>query len=255
MISALKALFFDQDGVIAETERDGHRVAFNKAFSEFGLGFQWNIQEYGDLLFIGGGKERLLHYLNANRIGDASQRRDLVETVHRRKTEIFIDIVENGELPPRPGVRRLMIEAKEMGLTLGICTTSQERSATAIRNTLLKDIPVDFILAGDVVTRKKPDPEIYRMALSQSGFQPRETLVVEDSEIGVLAAFRAGIPVIATVTDYTINGDLSAAELVLSSLGDLQDPTRILSTKHQNLPITGEVKLADLICIMERVWS
>jgi phosphoglycolate phosphatase-like HAD superfamily hydrolase len=157
MSSALKALFFDQDGVIAETERDGHRVAFNKAFSEFNLGFQWNVQEYGNLLFIGGGKERLLHYLNVNRIGDASERPDLVETVHRRKTEIFIEIIENGELPPRPGVRRLMSEAKEMGLTIGICTTSQERSAMAVRNTLLKDIPVDFVLAGDVVTRKKPD--------------------------------------------------------------------------------------------------
>ena len=224
----IRGIFFDQDGVIADTERDGHRVAFNRTFEEFGFGFSWDIETYGRLLAIGGGKERFLHYVKQHGIDLPGDLDELVAKVHARKTELFVQIIEEGGLVLRPGIRRFMEEAAEAGLIIGICTTSNGKTADAIRRTLLPHIPFSFILAGDVVSRKKPDPEIYRMALERTGLTPDSCIVVEDSRNGFQAASGAGIPVVVTVNGYTKDEDVTGALLVLSCLGDEAESGKVL---------------------------
>jgi len=222
-MATIQAIFFDQDGVIIDTEKDGHRVAFNQAFRDFGYDVTWGVEEYHELLQIAGGKERMRHYLHTVGFGkpvDPKEEDDLIQRLHKHKTEVFIELVELGKLPLRTGVKRLMIEINKLGLVLGVCTTSNQRSAQAVANQILRDIKFDFILAGDVVSKKKPDPEIYNLALSRTGLSPEECVVIEDSQNGVIAARRAGMHIVATVNYYTAREDLSLADIVVTSLGD-----------------------------------
>lgn len=222
-MAQIKAVFFDQDGVIIDTERDGHRVAFNETFSEMGFDVYWDEEYYHELLQIGGGKERMKYDLHVRGFGKEVKPEDedeLMKVMHKRKTSRFIELIETGRLPLRPGIFRFMKDAMDAGLILGICTTSNERSAQFIAYNILKEIHFDFVLAGDIVTKKKPDPEIYNLALSKTGLQPNECLVIEDSRNGVLAAKAAGMHVVATTNYYTEREDLSEADLVVTCLGD-----------------------------------
>jgi len=247
--SPLLALIFDQDGVIIDTERDGHRVAFNRAFAEFDIPLRWNVEEYGVLARIGGGKERMRRSFAG--VGLFSDLREdeldaRIRAIHARKTELMVEILRSGSLPLRPGVHRLMAEARDAGMRLAICTTSNEENTRAIVDTLLPDIPFDAILAGDVVSRKKPDPEIYRLALERLGLDAAQALVIEDSRTGVQAARSAGLRVVATVTDYTREEDLEGADPVLSSLGNRQRGARVMRSKRLFAP-GSVVRLADLM--------
>lgn len=244
----IKAIFFDQDGVIVDTERDGHRVAFNETFAEFGYAVDWSVEQYHELLQIGGGKERMRHHLHTAGFGVpiAPEEEDaVIKKLHLRKTDRFIELLEGGRLPLRPGIHRLMREARDASLTLGVCTTSNERSAAAITHGLLADIPFAFVLAGDVVKRKKPDPEIYRMAIEGAGLRPEECVVVEDSHIGCRAAKAAGCHVVATVNGYTRDEDLSMADLVVTNLGEPGAPAEVLANRTQ-AAFHGVVDLAFL---------
>ena len=219
----LKAVFFDMDGVIINTEKDGHRIAFNEAFEEFKIQAYWDVNEYHKLLQVGGGKERIRHffdktgYSNTEYLSDPA---DYIMQIHMRKTEIFIELIHSRKLPLRPGIRRIMEEINSQNIPLFICTTSNEQSATAVAESMLTNIRIDAILAGDVVKKKKPDPEIYHMAIQKSGLDPASIVVVEDSMIGVQAAKNAGLRVCATVNEYTRNEDVSAADIVVDCLGD-----------------------------------
>lgn len=249
-MARIKALIFDQDGVIIDTERDGHRVAFNQAFREFGYGFQWDVEKYHELLQVAGGKERMRHYLHTEGFGvdvKPEDEDDLIKSMHKRKTAIFIELIEGGKLPLRPGVKRLMQEANETGLTLGICTTSNQRAAQAVAYNILKDIQFDFVLAGDVVSKKKPDPEIYNLALEQTGLTPEECIVVEDSRNGVTAARAAGMHIVATTNVYTEREDLSAAHLVVTCLGDPEGEKGVLKQGGEGLHYDGVLHLAQLM--------
>ena len=148
----LKAIFFDQDGVIVDTERDGHRVAFNQTFAEFGLPICWDVPYYHELLQVSGGKERMRKHYDTRGFGRPIDDVDgLIRKMHHRKTDVFVELIEGGRLPLRPGIHRLMREAQEQGVLLCVCTTSNERAAHAITNRLLGDIRFHSILAGDVV--------------------------------------------------------------------------------------------------------
>ena len=248
-MAEIKALIFDQDGVIIDTERDGHRVAFNQAFREFGFDFQWDVEKYHELLQVAGGKERMRHYLHTEGFGvevKPEEEDDLIKRLHKRKTEIFIELIESGKLPLRPGVKRLMQEAMDAGLVLGICTTSNERAAHAIAYKILKDIRFDFVLAGDVVSRKKPDPEIYLLALERTGLKPEQCIVIEDSRNGVLAAKAAGMHVVATTNAYTEREDLSEADIIVTCLGDPDGEKGVLK-KGEGLDFDGVLRLDQLI--------
>jgi HAD superfamily hydrolase (TIGR01509 family) len=187
-MAQIKAVFFDQDGVIIDTERDGHRVSFNMTFKEFGFTDEWSVEYYHELLQIAGGKERMKHHAQTRGFSKPippDELDELVKAMHKRKTALFVELIETGKLPLRPGIHRFMKEAMAAGIKIGVCTTSNEQAAKAITEKILTDIKFELVLAGDVVQNKKPDPEIYNLALSKLGLKPEEVMVVEDSRNGV----------------------------------------------------------------------
>jgi HAD superfamily hydrolase (TIGR01509 family) len=219
----IKAVFFDQDGVIIDTERDGHRVSFNMTFKEFGFTDEWSVDYYHELLQVAGGKERMKQHAQTKGFSKPipeEELDELVKAMHKRKTALFVELIETGQLPLRPGIHRLMREAMEAGLKIAVCTTSNEKAAKAVTENILADIKFDLVLAGDVVSNKKPDPEIYNLALSKLGLKPAECFVVEDSKNGVKAAKAAGLNCVVTTNVYTEKEDLSAGDIIVTCLGD-----------------------------------
>jgi HAD superfamily hydrolase (TIGR01509 family) len=249
----MPALIFDCDGVLADTERDGHRPAFNETFAEVGLPVHWSEQEYGEKLKIGGGKERMgslltEEFVRANGLpSDPDSQRELLADWHRRKTARYKKRVVEGQLPGRPGIRRIVDEALGAGWTLAVASTSAEESVRAVlEHAVGTDNAARFaVFAGDIVPAKKPDPAIYTLALERLSLVPGDALVIEDSRNGLLAAVGAGMRCVVTVSSYTTDEDMSQAVLVVTSLGDPDEPTVVLANRGGADP--GEfVTLADL---------
>jgi HAD superfamily hydrolase (TIGR01509 family) len=249
-MAQIKAIFFDQDGVIIDTERDGHRVSFNETFKEFGFDFEWDPEYYHELLQIAGGKERMKHHLHTRGFGKdvkPEEEDELIKAMHKRKTSMFIEMVESGKLPLRPGVHRFMKEAMDAGLLLGVCTTSNERAAHAVAYQILSDINFAFVFAGDVVSKKKPDPEIYLLGLEKTGLKPEEVVVIEDSRNGVLAAKAAGLYVVATTNGYTEKEDLSDADIIVTCLGDPDGQKGVLKKDGAGLDYDGVLHVDQVV--------
>jgi len=225
----MQALIFDCDGVLVDTERDGHRVAFNQAFQAAGFEFEWDVALYGELLRIAGGKERMRHYFESQGWPEsASENRDeFLAELHKSKTAIFADLIASGALPLRSGVLRLVDEAVANRVRLGVCTTSNPKSIDAVLDLMGLDrkAQFEFVLAGDIVSRKKPDPEIYDLAKERLGLPAHECIVVEDSRNGLLAAVGAGLPCFITTSTYTVDEDFTEAVGVAAELGDPPDST------------------------------
>lgn len=246
----IKAIFFDQDGVIIDTERDGHRVAFNETFKHYGYDFEWDVDYYHELLQVAGGKERMKHHLHTKGFGVEVKPEDedeLIKEMHKYKTQTFIELIETGKLPLRPGVKRFMQEGMDAGLILGVCTTSNVKSAQAVAYNILKDIKFEFVLAGDMVKVKKPDPEIYNMALEKTGLEPDEVVVIEDSRNGVLAAKAAGLYIVATTNVYTEKEDLSDADIIVTSLGDPDGEKGVLKKGDEGLDYDGVLHVDQVV--------
>ena len=223
----MKALIFDCDGVLVDTERDGHRVAFNRAFAEFGIDAEWDVDTYGELLRVAGGKERMRAYFD--KVGWPPGRDDrdqLIADLHKRKTAIFTELIASGRLPLRSGVARLVDEASAAGIRLGVCTTSAPASVSGVLDLLGPERKARFeiVLAGDVVSKKKPDPEIYVLARERLGLPAAECVVIEDSRNGLLAAGGAGMPCLITTSAYTRDEDFTGAAKVVPELGDPPNP-------------------------------
>jgi HAD superfamily hydrolase (TIGR01509 family) len=253
------ALIFDCDGVLADTERDGHRPAFNQTFAEAGLPVQWSEEEYAEKLRIGGGKERMASLLTADFVrehglpADPDGQRELLADWHRRKTALYKEMVRAGRMPGRPGIARIVDEALAAGWSLAVASTSAEESVRAVLEHVVgTDVAARFqIFAGDVVPAKKPDPAIYLLALERMGVTADEAIVVEDSRNGLLAAVGAGLRCVVTVSSYTAQEDMSEALLVVSSLGDADEPARVLANRSAARP-GAQVTLADLeACLRE----
>jgi len=220
----MDALIFDCDGVLVDTERDGHRVAFNKAFAEKGVQASWSVDEYKELVKIAGGKERMRHFFDKKGWPEQYPDKDrLITDLHLLKTRFFMELVDAGRLSLRPGIRRLVDDAIAEGIQLAVCSTSNEKSVNLIVERLLgRDRKSRFsgIFAGDVVARKKPDPEIYNLCAQKLGLHPQNCFVVEDSRNGLLAAKAAGFRCLITTNDYSKEEDFSEADLVTDGLGD-----------------------------------
>ena len=213
------------DGVLADTERDGHRPAFNQAFEENKLNTVWDVERYGKLLETGGGKERMTAHWNEVGWPESIAEEDRVEKVkelHLRKTDIFMEEINKGTIPLRPGVLRVIDEAIAGGLKLAVCSTSSVFAVTNLVNTLMgPDRAAKFqIFAGDMVTNKKPAPDVYNMAVDEMGLDKSKCVIVEDSGIGLGAAVAAGISCIVTKSSYTAGEDFSRANMVVEELGD-----------------------------------
>ena len=238
----MPALIFDCDGVLADTERDGHRPAFNQAFAEAGLPWTWSEEEYGERLKIGGGKERI-----ASMFPDADAQAERIAALHKRKTAIYKEIVRSGRLPGRPGVARVVGEALDAGWTLAVASTSAEESVRAVLEHVVgAETAARFaVFAGDIVPAKKPDPAIYRLALDELGVAPADAIVVEDSRNGLLAAVGAGLRCVVTPSSYTTGEDMREAVLVVTSLGDPGTPARVVANDSAARP-GDQVTIADL---------
>lgn len=230
--STLKALLWDVDGTLADTEEDGHRVAINRAFAETGLNWYWDSELYRELLRVTGGKERIKHYIERYQpVFDAPPDLDgWIADLHRLKTRHYLEIVQSGQLPLRPGVKRLLTEAHQAGLILAIVTTTSPENVTTLLRQQLGESALDWfalIAAGDCVPHKKPAPDIYHYALAQLHLSPQQCLAIEDSENGILAAQGAGIATLITHNEYTRDHAFPGALLQLNHLGEPGQPFQV----------------------------
>lgn len=232
--SARYGLLLDCDGVLADTELDGHLVAFNRAFADLGYPIEWSADEYVDLLEVPGGKERLRAYFARHpQLGvvTAEELDEAVAALHRRKSEVYVERVEAGALPGRPGVRRLVHAALDAGWDVAVASTSTQRSVEALLRSVVGSQAVtrmSGVFAGDIVEQKKPAPDIYELALSRVGTEPERTLVIEDSVPGATSAHRAGLRHLVTVSYPTRHDKFPSAEAVMDHLGDPGQPSTVL---------------------------
>lgn len=221
----LEAILWDMDGVLADTERDGHRIAFNQAFTENQLDTVWDVDRYGKLLETGGGKERMTAHWNE--VGwptsiPTDQQQDIVLQLHLRKTDIFMEMINAGTIPLRPGVLRIIDDAIAANIQLAVCSTSNVAAVTNLVQTLMgSERATKFkIFAGDMVRKKKPAPDVYNMAVEEMGLDKSKCVIVEDSHIGLGAAMAAGIACIVTKNYYTANEDFTGAAMIVDELGN-----------------------------------
>eukprot|EP00929_Paragymnodinium_shiwhaense_P019254 TRINITY_DN131_c0_g1_i1.p2 TRINITY_DN131_c0_g1~~TRINITY_DN131_c0_g1_i1.p2 ORF type:complete len:411 (-),score=144.38 TRINITY_DN131_c0_g1_i1:97-1329(-) len=245
---AAGALLLDCDGTLVETERDGHRVAFNKAFKELGYeGCEFDVALYGELLTTGGGKERMARYFkdyNAEAWKEeeppTADHPKIVE-LHKLKTKLFTEIVEAGELGLREGIEELLSAADAAGWQIAVCSTSQEASVRAVVKTYLPSFASTIkIFAGDIVKNKKPSPDIYQLAAEELGVSAMKCVVVEDTNIGMKAAKAAYMQCIVTKSVYSEDEDFSEADMVLSSAEEL-------SFEDDVVPMVVPVNAPDLV--------
>jgi HAD superfamily hydrolase (TIGR01509 family) len=234
-MDGFEAFLFDVDGTLADTERDGHRPAFNAAFAEAGLDWEWDVALYGELLAVTGGKERIRYYLDRWRPDwrGPAELTAFIADLHRSKTRHFVALLREGRIPLRPGVLRLLCEARGAGVRLGIATTTTPENVTALLESCPEPGLVDWfevIAAGDIVPGKKPAPDIYLWALDRLGLSPQACIAFEDSDNGVRSALGSGLDaIVVTESTYTAGQDFSGARLVLDHLGDPGRPCKVLS--------------------------
>lgn len=251
----LEVLIFDVDGTLADTERDGHRIAFNRAFADAGLDWEWDVALYGELLKVTGGKERILHYLdNFNR--DFKRPDDLTSFIaglHKAKTAHYAQMMQEGAIPLRPGVKRLLQEARAAGLRLAIATTTTPLNVTTLLDATLGTEGKDWfevIAAGDIVPAKKPAPDIYVWAMAQMGVKPEVCMAFEDSDNGLRSVLGSGIKsLVVTVNAYTQAQDFTGASLVLDQLGEPDAPCKALTGEQ---PAAGYLDIAALRSLHEK---
>lgn len=239
-MSSLQAIIFDVDGTLADTERDGHRVAFNRAFAAAGLPWHWTVDLYGSLLEVAGGKERIQFYLDRYQPEvqppvSNSELPQWIAALHRHKTTHYKELLREGNIPLRPGVRRLIATARDEGIRLAIATTSALDNVLALLETALAPDSLtwfEVIAAGDIVPTKKPAPDIYHYVLQTLQLQPPQCLVIEDSQQGLQAALQAHLTTLVTLNDYTRHHNFAGAALVINHLGEPDLPFQVLQGTH-----------------------
>lgn len=233
-MSKLQALLFDVDGTLADTERDGHRVAFNMAFDNAGLDWNWDESLYGELLAVTGGKERIRFYLDKFNTDFEKPENfdDFVKGLHESKTNFYTQLMAEGKIPLRTGVERLIQEAREAGMRMAVVTTTTPANVTALLESTLgpdSESWFEVIAAGDIVPAKKPAPDIYHWALQQMNLTPEDAIAFEDSSNGIRSSAAANVKTVVTINEYTKDDDFSDAVIVLDHMGEPGKPFTLLS--------------------------
>jgi len=233
-MNELKALLFDVDGTLADTERDGHRVAFNRAFTDAGLDWDWSPELYGELLAVTGGKERMAFYLDKfnNDFARPDDLEGFIKDLHAAKTEHYTQLLSEGAIPLRSGVRRLIEEARAANMRMAIVTTTTPANVTALLVHALDPDAMSWfevIAAGDIVPAKKPAPDIYDFAMREMGLTPADCIAFEDSRNGILSSQGADLKSIITVNGYTADDDFTGAAIVLEQMGEPDAPFTVLA--------------------------
>ncbi|MEA2197212.1 MAG: hypothetical protein QOJ25_1263 [Solirubrobacteraceae bacterium] len=224
----LKAIVFDVDGTLVDSERDGHRVAFNRAFDEAGLPDRWDVELYGELLEITGGDRRIKAYFDRRGM-PRDEAADLARRLHPRKTEIFTEMATNGDFEPRPGVAELLSELEDAGVRLAVATTGTGAWVHPLLARLFGPERFEVVVTADEAPVRKPDPSAHLLAVEQLGLAPAQAPAIEDSLNGLRAAKSAGLACVIVVNDYTREQDFGAADLVLDGFGTLDSPASVLS--------------------------
>lgn len=214
--SGMKAVIFDVDGTLVDSERDGHRVAFNQAFAEAGMSDHWDVATYGDLLTVTGGRRRLVSYLATRGHGEA-EAADAAASLHARKTDIMQDLINQDVVPLRPGVADFVEALEETGVALYVATTGSRAWVEPLLERHFGPDRFAGIVTGTEITRLKPDPAVYLEVLRIAGVPAAECLAIEDSGPGVTAAVAAGLDCWAITNDYTHDHDVSAASYITST--------------------------------------
>lgn len=254
----LEALIFDVDGTLADTERQGHRAAFNQAFAEAGLDWNWDEALYGELLHVAGGKERIRYFIERYRPPPPVDCRDLdgfLGHVQEIKIRRYVEMTARGEIAPRPGVVRLLREARSANLRLAIATTTTPCSVDALLDSAFPSGAVEWfevIGAGDIVSNKKPAPDIYNHVLEHLGLTAERCLAIEDSANGLRAAHGAGLPALITINAYTRGQDFHHAGLVVDHLGETSNPLTVLNDPWNIAP--GATIDASLLQRLHQSW-
>ena len=229
----LKAIILDMDGTIADTE-DIHRQAFNTAFDELKVSFHWRQKEYKQLLAISGGRERLRQYLlmHMTSSGRTESLLDLADRLHDRKSEIYRQMLIDGHVGLRPGIRRLIHEAKAEGITLAIATSSSAKNVETLLKVALDEDALSLfstIVTCDTVIEKKPAAAVYLFVLNKLELDPRHCIALEDTRNGNLAAMGAGLKTVITTHLFTTDNDFTGAALVVDQLGEPDRPAGVIS--------------------------
>jgi HAD superfamily hydrolase (TIGR01509 family) len=217
-MSRVTAVVFDVDGTLVDSERDGHRVAFNAAFDEAGLPDRWDVPTYGRLLAITGGARRLASWFESTgRTADEARR--LAEKLHTRKTELMRELIEDGRIQARPGVHRLLDELEAAEIPAHVATTGTRAWVEPLLERVFGP-RFQVVVTGTDVSDLKPSPAAYLEVLRRTGTAAAGTVAVEDSANGVNAAVAAGLRCVAAYNSYTRDDDLSGATLVAGGLDD-----------------------------------
>lgn len=227
----MEAVVFDVDGTLVDSERDSHRVAFNRAFEEFDLPYRWGVEEYGDLLRVTGGRRRIDGYLAAHGVAD-DERGRLALALHARKTEILATMVDAGMIEVRPGVEALLAELGADGVRLAVATTGSRGWVDRLLRRVLPGAHFEVVVTGDEVAARKPDPEAFVVALDRLGLGPEHAVAVEDSREGLLSAQGAGLRCAVVVNGYTTGHDLTTADLVVDGFGLPGAPATVLADRR-----------------------
>lgn len=219
----LKAIIFDVDGTLAETE-EAHRLAFNDIFEAHGLDWNWDVSMYGELLKTTGGKERMLEYQRTHRPNTPQLEFEQIAILHRIKTTRYAEIISSGSTSLRAGISDLIEDAKAQGIRVAVATTTNTPNVDCLSLACFGKPATEIfevIAAGDEVENKKPAPDVFKLAVERLGLDPDACVGLEDSRNGLLSCTGAGVPCIVSPGVYTLGSDFSEARATLKCFSEI----------------------------------